>query len=75
VHGPASVGLELTRLLSPWLHDDVLTRDEMKGLTRSLLVRDAVTGGDRFSERVVENADVLGRKYVSELAGNFRGEE
>jgi uncharacterized protein YbjT (DUF2867 family) len=75
VHGPAAVGLALTRIVSACLHDDVLTRDEVNGLTRSLLVGDGATGGDRFSDWVVENAEVLGRTYVSELARNFRGQE
>jgi uncharacterized protein YbjT (DUF2867 family) len=75
VHGPAAVGLALARIVSACLHDDVLTRDEVNGLTRSLLVGDGATGGDRFSDWVVENAEVLGRTYVSELARNFRGQE
>ena len=75
VHGPAALGLALTRLAGAWLRDEVLTRDEVDGLTRSLLVGDSVTGRDRFSDWVVENAGVLGRRYVSELARNFRAQE
>jgi uncharacterized protein YbjT (DUF2867 family) len=75
VHGPPAVGLALTRVAGAWLRDEVLTRDELHGLTHSLLVGGSVTGRDRFSEWVVENAGVLGRRYVSELARNFRAQE
>ena len=75
VHGPVAVGLALTRIVGACLRDDVLTRDELDGLMRSLLVGDSVTARDRFSEWVVENGHVLGRRYVSELARNFRGQE
>ena len=71
IHGPASVGVALTSIAGACLHDRVLTRDEVTGLTRSLLVGDSVTGGDRFSDWVIDNADMLGRRYVSELARNF----
>jgi uncharacterized protein YbjT (DUF2867 family) len=70
----ASLGLALTRVAGLALRDVVLTRDEVAGLTASLLVSDTVTGSDRFTAWVVENGDVLGRRYVSELARNFGGQ-
>ena len=75
VHGPRTVALSLARIAGALLRDTMLTRDEVDGLTRSLLVSDTVTGCDRFSDWVFENGRVLGRRYVSELARNFRGPE
>jgi hypothetical protein len=53
--------------------DVVLTRDELDGLTASLLVSHAPPRGrESFREWVAANADGLGRRYVSELARNYR---
>ena len=73
--GPTAAGLALTRLAGALLRDVVLTREELDGLMRSLLVSDAITGHDSFARWVTQNGDVLGRRYVSELARNFRGAE
>jgi NADH dehydrogenase len=53
--------------------DVVLTRDELAGLTASLLVsHEPPRGRESFREWVAANADGLGRRYVSELARNYR---
>jgi NADH dehydrogenase len=75
VHGPATIALALTGIAGLFLRDTVLTRDEVNGLTRSLLTSQTVTATERFSEWVIDNGGVLGRSYVSELARNFRAQE
>ena len=58
------------------LRDVVVTRDELLGLERSLLTSAAPPlGGDALAEWLQESAPTLGRRYVSELARNFRGQE
>jgi NADH dehydrogenase len=53
--------------------DVVLTRDELAGLTSSLLVSHGPPRGrESFREWVAANGDGLGRRYVSELARNYR---
>jgi NADH dehydrogenase len=71
---PAAAALALTRLAGAFLRDVVLTRDELDGLMRSLLVGGDVTGRDSFTRWVEQNGRVLGQRYVSELARNFRGQ-
>lgn len=65
--------LALATLVGRARSDVLLTREELEGLQRSLLVSDAApTGTDRFSDWVERNAAALGRSYVSELDRNFR---
>lgn len=74
MRGPSGVALALVRAADLALRDVVLTREELVGLRRSLLTSDAPPlGRDRFADWVDENGAVLGRRYVSELARNFRG--
>ena len=47
--------------------------DEVLGLMAGLLTSEAVpTGTTRLSDWLRDNADGLGRRYVSELRRNFR---
>lgn len=74
VRAPGAVGLTLTQVAGLALRDVVLTPDELVGLQASLLVSGAPPlGRDSFAEWVQQNGGVLGRRYVSELARNFRG--
>ena len=58
------------------LRDVIVTRDELAGLSRSLLISgEEPLGRDRFTEWVPAHAATLGRSYVSELKRNFRGQE
>ncbi|MGH3103053.1 MAG: NAD(P)H-binding protein [Gaiellaceae bacterium] len=67
------VALALSALIGRIRRDVLLTRDELDGLTGSLLVSAAPpTGRESFREWVAANADGLGRRYVSELARNYR---
>ena len=73
VHTPASVGLALTGLVGLLVRDVVLTRDEVDGLKAGLLTSAAPpTGATRLSDWLEDNADNLGRRYVSELRRNHR---
>ena len=70
---PASVGLALTGLVGLLMRDVVLTRDEVDGLMAGLLTSAAPpTGATRLSDWLKDNADNLGRRYVSELRRNYR---
>jgi uncharacterized protein YbjT (DUF2867 family) len=74
VRGSPTLALALVRAAGLVLRDVVLTREELAGLQRSLLTSDAPPlGRERFVVWLEENGDVLGRRYVSELARNFRG--
>jgi uncharacterized protein YbjT (DUF2867 family) len=76
VRAPRPLGLALTRAANIALRDVVVTRDELEGLGRSLLVsRSPPLGHDRFTDWVEEAGSNLGREYASELARNFRGQE
>jgi uncharacterized protein YbjT (DUF2867 family) len=67
------LALALSGLVGLAKRDVVLTRDELGGLMASLLVSDdAARGRDRFDDWVAGEGERLGRRYVSELARNFR---
>ena len=70
---PPSLGFALTKLVGLFLRDVGLTRDEVDGLMAGLLSSGAApTGATRLSDWLEDNADGLGRRYVSELRRNFR---
>ena len=73
VHAPPAVGLVLTQVVGLLKGDLALTRDEVVGLMAGLLTSEAApTGTTKLSDWLAENADGLGRRYVSELRRNFR---
>ncbi len=73
IHTPPSVGLALTRLVGLLMRDMALTRDEVDGLMAGLLTSEAApTGTTRLCDWLKDNADGLGRRYVSELGRNYR---
>ena len=50
----------------------MVTRDELLALEAGLLVsHEEPLGTERFEPWLAENADVLGRRYTSEVARNF----
>ena len=72
VHLPPPLVLATTRVIGLLVRDVVLTRDEIRELTRSLLVsKQPSTTPTRFAEWVTRNASEIGRRYSSELARNF----
>ncbi len=73
LHTPPSVGLALTGLVGLLMRDVALTRDEVDGLMAGLLTSGAApTGKTRLADWLDDNADGLGRRYVSELRRNYR---
>jgi uncharacterized protein YbjT (DUF2867 family) len=73
VHTPVPVALGLARVVGAARRDVVLTREETLGLMDSLLVsHDPPTASDSLRAWLDANADQLGRRYVSELARNYR---
>lgn len=73
-HMPSTLVLASARLVGLLVRDVVLTRDEMRELTESLLVgRDgAETTPTRFSDWIAANSANVGRRWNSELGRNFR---
>ena len=58
---------------SRFLHDVVLTRDEIDGLMAGLLIsRDPPRGTTRFTEWIPEHAGLLGEDWRSELGRHYR---
>ena len=73
VRTPPSVGFALTKLVGLLLRDVGLTRDEVDGLMAGLMTSGATpTGTTRLGDWLADNADGLGRRYVSELRRNYR---
>lgn len=66
---PAWLGYAAARLLGALLHDTMLTRDEITGLSRDLLATSSPPAGKRsLREWCAAHASTLGRSYESELA-------
>ena len=71
---PGPVVLATARVLGLLVRDVVLTRDEIRELTGSLLTsHHSPLGTIRVTDWVRANADTLGRHWSSELARNYRG--
>ena len=70
---PGAVVLAAARALGPVVRDVVLTRDEVRELTSSLLTSHEPARGEiRISDWLAANAAKLGRRWSSELARNYR---
>ena len=68
VRTPPGLALALSWTLSRLVGDVMLTRDELAGLMEDLLMTESPPNAERrLSEWVRENAEGLGREYVSEL--------
>jgi len=73
VHLPPSAALFLSSLVGLVVRDQVLTRDELRGLMADLLVSgQPPTGTTRLSEWLAQHTDEVGRHYASELGRHFR---
>jgi NADH dehydrogenase len=73
VPGPRSIGLGLIRVAGLLLRDTLVTRDELEGLSRSLLTTDGPpTGYETLHSWLADWGSLLGHSYVSERARNFR---
>jgi len=76
LHLPPALVLATTSVIGLAVRDVVLTRDEVRELTSSLLASPAApTCPTRFSEWIASNGERVGRRYESELARNFRLED
>ncbi len=68
------LALFLARWIGYFLGDVVITRDEIAGLMSNLLVSEfEVTAPTIFSEWLAENADKIGRRYISGMERKYRG--
>jgi nucleoside-diphosphate-sugar epimerase len=66
---PPMLGYLTGKVLSTFVDDVMITREEIEGLMSGLLYVDAPPAGTtRLSEWLGHNADALGRRYTSELA-------
>lgn len=73
LHLPPLLVLASTRLIGLLVRDVVLTLDEIRELTDSLLVSGAEpTCPTRFADWIERRGDSIGRRYSSELARNYR---
>lgn len=71
-HLPPSLALLACRMLGLIVRDVVLTPDEIVGLMQNLLVPDQPpTCPTRLSEWLRENANTIGRHYLSELKRHY----
>ena len=72
-HARPGFVLALGEAVGALRRDVLLTRDELAGLSASLLVsHEPPLGRESFREWVAANGDGLGRRYVSELGRNYR---
>jgi uncharacterized protein YbjT (DUF2867 family) len=72
-HAPPELALALGGVVGRLVRDVVLTRDELAGLSASLLVSEAApTGTTGFGAWLEAHGHALGRRYASELARHYR---
>jgi nucleoside-diphosphate-sugar epimerase len=72
MHLPSAVVVALGRALGPFLHDVVITREELGALTSGLLTSDAPpTAQTSFADWLPAQSDWLGRRYANELKRNW----
>ncbi|MCF6148825.1 MAG: NAD(P)H-binding protein [Candidatus Kuenenia sp.] len=70
---PPAFGYFFALIIGKFVHDVMLTKDEINGLMDNLLYIDAPPAGKtKLTEWVRENADILGSHYESELARRKR---
>ncbi|HXW55031.1 MAG TPA: NAD(P)H-binding protein [Candidatus Cybelea sp.] len=72
VHLPAGAAHSLTKMLGLFVHDRILTREEIEGLMAGLLVSSKPpTGQTRFSDWLYAHAQSLGSSYASEIGRHY----
>jgi nucleoside-diphosphate-sugar epimerase len=72
LHLPHTAIAATARALGLLLHDVVLTRDEISGLTRGLLIsHHAPLARIAFSDWLTENSESIGNAYANELQRHF----
>ena len=76
VHVPEVIGLWLGRVLGLFVRDVLVTRDELRGLRRNLLVsREEPRGRIRLGDWLERNREAVGVRYLSELGLHYRGRD
>jgi len=69
------MGILMGKLVSAFVGDVILTKNELRGLMDNLLTsEDSPNGPTRFSDWLADNRLTIGRSYTSELARHFRWE-
>ena len=70
---PANLALAASKIISAWVGDVVLTRDEVDGLMAGLLVSsEPARAKTHLANWLAANKDSVGRQYASELARHYR---
>ena len=73
VHVPTAGVLATARVLGSIVNDVVVTKDELGGLMANLVVTDGPATGERLlSEWLARNADIVGKRYASEVSRHYR---
>ncbi len=73
LHFPSALALQAARLLSLFIGDVLITREEVQGLMAGLLVSSAPPlGKARLSDWLEANRETVGRRYASEIARHYR---
>jgi NADH dehydrogenase len=73
VHVPSPVALCAASVIGRLVRDVVVTRDELEGLTAELVTSEGpATGTRRLTDWLAQNADVVGKRYASEVSRHYR---
>jgi len=73
VYMPPRLTLLAGNIVGAYVHDIILTQQELEGLMEELLVsHEKPRGTRRIDNWLLTNADTLGRNYASELARHWR---
>jgi len=73
LHFPPALALQAARLLSLFIGDVLLTKEEVQGLMAGLLVSsDPPLGATRLSDWLAANRASVGMKYANEIARHYR---
>ncbi len=73
VHFNPKFGIFLSKFIGYFVNDVILTREEVYGLISNLLVsKNPPAGQKRLSDWLIQNANVVGTRYASELNRHFR---
>ncbi len=73
IHFPASLALQAARLISLFVGDVMLTKDEVAGLMAGLLVsQEPPRGRTSLSSWLEANRETVGVKYASELVRHYK---
>ena len=72
LHPPPFIPLIFAKIISQFVKDVLLTKDEMKGLMENLLYAETgLKGETQFSTWLEENKEFLGIQYASELKRHY----